>query len=265
MTWQPQFIALIVVCCYIGLVVSSSLLHADKDDTNLESKAVLDTDKEDRFDDVDVLDTGKADRFDDVDTLTEKDDTADTNVLDTNEEVMKKTSQSEAGSSSRQSGQETKLSGAAFVSDGTVYITKAKDCKSLYEIGIYQSGVYQLHIEDPNNPRPLTPQVYCELSDLDIDGGGWTYIQSRVDDSVDFYRYWDEYEQGFGDPTGNYWIGLSALHQLTQKPVELMVYLETFEGGSGYAYYNHFSVGDAGTNFRRCLVLAERQGIASIG
>jgi len=29
-----------------------------------------------------------------------------------------------------------------------------------------------------------------------------------------------------------------------------MVYLETFEGGSGYAYYNHFSVGDAGTNFR---------------
>ena len=36
-----------------------------------------------------------------------------------------------------------------------------------------------------------------------IDGGGWTVLQQRGDNGNPedfFYKYWADYEQGFGDP-----------------------------------------------------------------
>ena len=37
-------------------------------------------------------------------------------------------------------------------------------------------------------------------------------IQRRIDDSVNFDRNWKDYEVGFGDTSGNYWIGRYMVH-----------------------------------------------------
>ena len=39
-------------------------------------------------------------------------------------------------------------------------------------------------------------------------------IQNRVDGSTDFFRTWNEYKEGFGNSSHNYWIGTSYVFVL---------------------------------------------------
>ena len=78
----------------------------------------------------------------------------------------------------------------------------------------------------------------------------WILIQRRVDDTVEFFStIWSDYVTGFGEPHGNYWMGLEQMHQLTLTPHELFVYLELFDGVVGYARYSSFSIGDAASKY----------------
>ena len=63
---------------------------------------------------------------------------------------------------------------------------------------------------------------------MDTDGGGWIVIQRRDANAalgtVNFTRNWEEYENGFGDLDGEFWIGLKNIHGLThQQDVELQI------------------------------------------
>ena len=99
------------------------------------------------------------------------------------------------------------------------------------------SGVYTIQ---PDNQSAF--QAYC---DMDTDGGGWTVFQRRRDGSVNFYLYWSDYQQGFGNPTGEFWLGLEKMHRLTTTATQLRVDMQDFQLNSKYAKYTSFSVGDS--------------------
>ena len=97
---------------------------------------------------------------------------------------------------------------------------------------------------------------------MTTDGGGWTVFQRRLDGSVDFYRDWKAYKEGFGSLSGEFWLGNDNLHRLTNaNDVMLRVDLEDFEGNITYAEYKTFKVADEADKYR--LTLGEYNGIPS--
>ena len=106
------------------------------------------------------------------------------------------------------------------------------------------SGVYS--VRDLQNQFI---QVYC---DMETDGGGWTVFQRRQDGSVDFYRGWNDYKNGFGNIDGEFWLGLDYIHwllSLSKSGNELRVDLGDSQGNRAYAKYSTFSVGDESTKY----------------
>ena len=87
-------------------------------------------------------------------------------------------------------------------------------------------------------------RVYC---DTNSGGGGWTVIQRRKDGSVEFKnRDWVEYEDGFGNLHGEFWIGLRSMHCLTsQGNWELRIDYQLKNGTKSYLHYNKFAIGSA--------------------
>ena len=47
-------------------------------------------------------------------------------------------------------------------------------------------------------------------------------IQRRVDSSVDFYLNWADYKNGFGDPSGNVWLGTFKGSMIYKKLYDLI-------------------------------------------
>ncbi|KAM4876632.1 ficolin-1-like [Thomomys bottae] len=113
--------------------------------------------------------------------------------------------------------------------------TGPRDCKELLTRGHFLTSWYTIYLPDC---RPLT--VLC---DMDTDGGGWTVFQRRVDGSVDFYRGWAAYKQGFGSQLGEFWLGNDNIHTLTSQGMsELRVDLVDFEGQRVFAAYSSFQM-----------------------
>ncbi len=82
------------------------------------------------------------------------------------------------------------------------------------------------------------------------DGGGWTVFQRRIDGSVDFYRNWTDYEEGFGDLVGEFWLGLTKIYRLTKAGNKrLRIDLGDFDKNYRYAKYSSFSIGDNTTDY----------------
>nr|XP_049593069.1 fibrinogen C domain-containing protein 1-like isoform X8 [Syngnathus scovelli] len=109
-----------------------------------------------------------------------------------------------------------------------------RDCSDIKAAG-KSTGVYLL-FSGSNSFK-----AYCNMWQ---DGGGWTVIQRRRDGTVDFFRGWDDYREGFGDLTREHWLGLRNIHALTASGAyQLRIDFTAFDGRKYYARYDDFSVG----------------------
>ena len=104
---------------------------------------------------------------------------------------------------------------------------------------------------------------------MTIDGGGWTVFQRRVDNSVDFNRKWKDYKEGFGDLTGNFWLGLDKLHKLAApgKRAMLRIDMKYLESGNQiYSIkYSVFVVESEANGYRLIVTGASGNGRDSLG
>ena len=92
-------------------------------------------------------------------------------------------------------------------------------------------------------------------------------FQRRHDGSENFYRGWTEYENGFGNVKGEYWLGLKKISCLTKVSVKtkLRIDLADFAGQSKFACYDHFHVGTSSTNYRLTIGGYQNWGIGAAG
>ncbi|CAK8694715.1 unnamed protein product [Clavelina lepadiformis] len=105
------------------------------------------------------------------------------------------------------------------------------------------SGIYTIF---PFKNKSAGLEVFC---DFETDGGVWLVFQRRVDGTENFFRNFSDYVTGFGNPKGEFWLGLDSLHKLTKNgEYELRIDMEDFDGNMRYAFYSNFLVG-AGTDY----------------
>ena len=91
-------------------------------------------------------------------------------------------------------------------------------------------------------------RAYCDTTS---GGGGWLVVQRRQDGSVDFNRGWVDYEDGFGNLTGEFWYGLRPLHCLTsQGQWEIRIDITFINGTKSYLLYSFFRVGPVSSKYQ---------------
>ncbi|KAM7343501.1 microfibril-associated glycoprotein 4-like [Cochliomyia hominivorax] len=88
------------------------------------------------------------------------------------------------------------------------------------------------------DPSTHNPDNYCF-------GDNWLVIQRRIDGSENFYRDWNDYKQGFGNKSNEFFLGLEYIHQVTSaQPYELLIVMEDFDNSKRYAKYDRFEIGN---------------------
>ncbi|XP_072233936.1 microfibril-associated glycoprotein 4-like [Leuresthes tenuis] len=106
------------------------------------------------------------------------------------------------------------------------------------------SGVYIIQPVGASSPFP----VYCEMRP----DGGWTVFQRRSGGEVSFNRKWEAYKSGFGDLSEDHWLGLENVFSLTKDysmKWTMRVDLWDYEGGTAFAEYKDFSLGNEKTAY----------------
>ena len=121
-------------------------------------------------------------------------------------------------------------------------------CYNIRESGLLASGVY---IIKPYALSAINFPVFCDLT---TDNHSWIVIQRRNNNSTSFDRTWNEYKRGFGSLTGNFWLGLENVHEITSRKRNaiLRIELRLHEDSATirYAEYRLFIVDNEASQYR---------------
>lgn len=133
-----------------------------------------------------------------------------------------------------------------------------RDCHEMLLMSSGQSrdGVYLIQ---PGN-SPIV--AYCAMQE-----GGWTVVQHiTVNSSVNFDCTWAEYKHGFGDVTGDHWLGNEYLHQLTRGPgrYKLGVKLVDKDAVTKTGEYDPVLIEDEASGYRLRLGLFEGTAVDAL-
>ena len=107
--------------------------------------------------------------------------------------------------------------------------------------------------------------VYC---DMETDGGGWIVIQRRdaCMGRVSFAKNFSEYEKGFGDLNGEFWLGLKNIYELTnQDNVELKTQVWNYTNSTINWNYPYFRIYDANLAYQLLHNIPRGSGNGTFG
>uniref|UniRef100_A0A8C5BY77 Fibrinogen C-terminal domain-containing protein n=1 Tax=Gadus morhua TaxID=8049 RepID=A0A8C5BY77_GADMO len=95
------------------------------------------------------------------------------------------------------------------------------------------------------NTESLPPSILERLTHV---------IQRRTDGTINFYRGWEQYKNGFGQASSEYWLGLENIHLLSgKKSYKLRVDMEDFDGAKAFVEYSSFNVAPEMDGYRLTL------------
>ncbi|XP_059154479.1 angiopoietin-4-like [Physella acuta] len=106
------------------------------------------------------------------------------------------------------------------------------------------------------NDRVLADMIEAEvdvsrtLCDNKTDGGGWIIIQRRIKGDVKFTRTWNDYKNGFGSTSGDFWIGNDVISKLTDLGYNELRFDMKYKGKDYYAVYRGFKVENEAAKYK---------------
>lgn len=92
-----------------------------------------------------------------------------------------------------------------FKSCHTCFLYYLSDCQDYFEQGETQSGIYYIR---PSGSVLPAFSVWCTFGQ----NRGWTVIQRNLNGAENFDRLWHDYKKGFGDITGEHYLGEIPSH-----------------------------------------------------
>ncbi|VDI45837.1 Hypothetical predicted protein, partial [Mytilus galloprovincialis] len=109
-----------------------------------------------------------------------------------------------------------------------------RECSDIADV---KTAVYDIY---PDGVLPAVT-VYCVVNETKR----WTVIQRRINGCTDFYRGWEAYKEGFGNSSGEYWLGNENIHKIPSHGRHaLRVELSDFDNQVRYVEYEMFSICD---------------------
>ncbi|XP_059141770.1 angiopoietin-related protein 2-like [Physella acuta] len=88
------------------------------------------------------------------------------------------------------------------------------------------------------------------LCDNKTDSGGWIIIQRRLKGDVNFTRTWNDYKNGFGSTSGDFWIGNDVISKLTDLGYNELRFDMKYKGKDYYAVYRGFKVENEAAKYK---------------